>query len=139
MGLAAIGAAIVFGGCAQNLTHPPVYRGQYYAFDVYPYGYNGYPAFPYYGAPFGYGGPAFAKVGERIVAPSGKLDAGGYLPLSARDTALAAVVMIARFSVAQVSLAKAMPEYNLEGSVGSRDSKGRCRGAARDTIEAGLN
>jgi hypothetical protein len=28
---------------------------------------------------------------------------------------------------------------NLEGSVGSRDSKGRCRGAARDTIEAGLN
>ncbi|MFL6585093.1 MAG: hypothetical protein ACJ8KU_11320 [Chthoniobacterales bacterium] len=72
VGLAAIGAAIVFGGCAQNLTHPPVYRGQYYAFDVYPYGYNGYPAFPYYGAPFGYGGPAFAKVGERIVAPSGK-------------------------------------------------------------------
>jgi hypothetical protein len=28
---------------------------------------------------------------------------------------------------------------NPEGSVGSRDSKGRCRGAARDTIEAGLN
>src|SRR5258707_15882057 len=28
---------------------------------------------------------------------------------------------------------------NLEGSVGSRDSKGRCRGAARDLIEAGLN
>ena len=28
---------------------------------------------------------------------------------------------------------------NLEGSVRSRDSKGRCRGAARDLIEAGLN
>jgi hypothetical protein len=33
-----------------------------------------------------------------------------------------------------------VPIYdNLEGSVGSRDSKGGCRGAARDTIEAGLN
>lgn len=68
----AIGVALTFTSCAQNLTHPPVYRGQYYAFDVYPYGYQGYPAFPYYGAPFGYGGPAFAKTGERIVAPSGK-------------------------------------------------------------------
>src|SRR6202040_1251593 len=27
--------------------------------------------------------------------------------------------------------------HNQEGSVGSRDSKGRCRGAVRDTIEAG--
>lgn len=52
--------AVCLTGCAQDLTHPPVYRGQYYAFDVYPHGYNGYPGFPYYGAPFGYGGPAFA-------------------------------------------------------------------------------
>jgi hypothetical protein len=67
-----ITAALAVTSCAQNLTHPPVYRGEYYAFDVYPYGYQGYPAFPYYGAPFGYGGPAFAKTGERIVASSGK-------------------------------------------------------------------
>src|SRR5438270_13795332 len=72
VGLAAIGAAIVFGGCAQNLTHPPVYRDEYYAFDAYPYGYNGYPAFPYYGAPFGYGGPAFAVTEQHVVQSSGK-------------------------------------------------------------------
>src|SRR5438270_5105785 len=72
VGLAAIGAAIVFGGCAQNLTHPPVYRGEYYAFDVYPYGYKGYPAFPYYGAPFGYGGPAFAATEQRTIQDTTK-------------------------------------------------------------------
>src|SRR5438270_11631415 len=72
VGLAAIGAAIVFGGCAQNLTHTPVYRGQYYAFDVYPYGYNGYPAFPYYGSPFGYGGPAFAVTEQHAMVSGGK-------------------------------------------------------------------
>jgi hypothetical protein len=55
-------AVVALTSCAQTptATHPPVYRGEYYAFDVYPYGYKGYPAFPYYGAPFGYGGPAFA-------------------------------------------------------------------------------
>ena len=63
-------AAIALTSCAQNqnLTqHPPVYRGEYYAFDVYPYGYKGYPAFPYYGAPFGYGGAAFAATEQRTI------------------------------------------------------------------------
>ena len=55
-------AVVALTSCAQNqtVTHPPVYRGEYYAFDAYPHGYKGYPGFPYYGAPFGYGGPAFA-------------------------------------------------------------------------------
>jgi hypothetical protein len=67
-----VAAALTFTSCAQNLTHPPVYRGQYYAFDVYPYGYNGYPGFPYYGAPFGYGGPAFAATAQYTRQESGK-------------------------------------------------------------------
>lgn len=63
--LAKIGALVllsVFGvsGCAQTGGSWPAYRGEYYAFDAYPHGYKGYPAYPYYGAPFGYGGPAFA-------------------------------------------------------------------------------
>ena len=71
--VAVLGAAsLVFTGCASNLTHPPVYRGQYYAFDAYPYGYNGYPAFPYYGAPFGYGGPAFAATEQHFVGTDSK-------------------------------------------------------------------
>ena len=65
---------VVFGftACAQNLTHAPVYRGQYYAFDAYPHGYNGYPGFPYHGAPFGYGGPAFAATAQYRAEESGK-------------------------------------------------------------------
>ena len=59
-GLAFCLAGLILGGCAATGGSWPAYRGQYYAFDVYPYGYKGYPAYPYYGAPFGYGGPAFA-------------------------------------------------------------------------------
>lgn len=51
---------LMLGGCAETGGSWPAYRGEYYAFDAYPHGYKGYPAFPYYGAPFGYGGPAFA-------------------------------------------------------------------------------
>jgi hypothetical protein len=58
--LICIAAAAASTTFAQDVEHPPVYRGQYYAFDVYPHGYKGYPGFPYYGAPFGYGEPAFA-------------------------------------------------------------------------------
>ncbi len=65
-------AAIAFTSCATDLTHPPVYRGQYYAFDAYPYGYQGYPGFPYYGAPFGYGGPAFAVTERQRTETGGK-------------------------------------------------------------------
>ena len=63
-----LAAAVALTSCAQNqnVTHPPVYRGEYYAFDAYPHGYKGYPGFPYYGAPFGYGGPAFAATEQRI-------------------------------------------------------------------------
>lgn len=53
-------AGLMLAGCAETSGNWPAYRGQYYAFDAYPHGYKGYPAFPYYGAPFGYGGPAFA-------------------------------------------------------------------------------
>lgn len=58
-------AAVASTSFAENVEHPPVYRGQYYAFDVYPHGYKGYPGFPYYGAPFGSGGPAFAVSQEQ--------------------------------------------------------------------------
>lgn len=52
-------------GCADTYTTAPVYRGAYYAYDAYPFGYNGYPGFPYYGAPFGGGASAL------VVASSG--------------------------------------------------------------------
>ena len=44
-----------------------------------------------------------------------------------------------RFLIGDGKRAIASLRDNLEGSVGSRDPTGRCRGAARDTIEAGLN
>jgi hypothetical protein len=65
--LVGIAAAVVLTSCAQDLTHPPVYRGEYYTFDAYPDGYKGYPGYPYYGAPFGYGGPAFAATEQQSV------------------------------------------------------------------------
>lgn len=60
-----LGAVVALGatGCVDTYTTAPVYRGAYYAFDAYPYGYNGYPGYPYYGAPFG--GGASAVVVER--------------------------------------------------------------------------
>lgn len=60
-----LGVVAIVGvvGCAETYTTAPVYRGNYYAYDAYPFGYRGYPAFPYYGAPFG--GGASALVVER--------------------------------------------------------------------------
>lgn len=70
--LLGITAAVGLTSCAQDLTHPPVYRGEYYAFDVYPYGYKDYPGFPYYGVPFGYGGAAFAATEEHVTQDTTK-------------------------------------------------------------------
>lgn len=69
IGLAAAMAATSF---AQDAEHPPVYRGQYYAFDIYPHGYKGYPGFPYYGAPSGSGGPAFAATEQQVTVDRSK-------------------------------------------------------------------
>jgi hypothetical protein len=70
--LLAVTAAVALTTYAQDVDHPPVYRGEYYAFDVYPHGYKGYPAFPYYGAPFGYGGPAFAATQQQTIEDTTK-------------------------------------------------------------------
>lgn len=68
----AIVVAIASFSYAQEPERPPVYRGQYYAFDVYPHGYQGYPGFPYYGVPFGYGGPAFAAAEQQVTVDTSK-------------------------------------------------------------------
>lgn len=70
--LICIAVAAASTAFAQDVQRPPVYRGQYYAFDVYPHGYQGYPGFPYYGAPFGYGGPAFAAASEQVTLDRSK-------------------------------------------------------------------
>lgn len=67
-----LAAAVASASFAQDVERPPVYRGQYYAFDVYPHGYQGYPGFPYYGAPFGSGGPAFAAASEQVTVDRSK-------------------------------------------------------------------
>ncbi|MDQ6809311.1 MAG: hypothetical protein M3Z64_07790 [Verrucomicrobiota bacterium] len=73
--LAVLFALVVgFGavGCVDTYGTAPVYRGNYYAYDAYPYGYRGYPGYPYYGAPFGGGAAAL------VVENSGYGYRGGY-------------------------------------------------------------
>lgn len=70
--LIGLAAAVASTSFAEDVERPPVYRGQYYAFDVYPYGYKGYPGFPYYGAPFGSGGPAFAVTDQQVTLDRSK-------------------------------------------------------------------